>query len=52
VAASHTPYETYAEWAGRSRGAALIYSGRGLMYGLLLDVVGAFHSAASRRDKR
>lgn len=49
-------YETYAERSrrgtGGSRRARLIYSGRELMYSPLLDVVGAFHSAASRRDKR
>lgn len=37
---------------GGSLMAPLIYSGRELMYGPLLDVVGTFHSAASRRDKR
>lgn len=37
---------------GESLMAPLIYSGRELMYGPLLDVVGTFHSAASRRDKR
>lgn len=35
-----------------ARGASLIYSGPELMYGSLLDVVGAFHSAASRRETR
>lgn len=37
---------------GGSLMAPLIYSDRELMYGPLLDVVGTFHSAASRRDKR
>lgn len=44
--------ERVSEGTGGSRRAPLIYSGRELMYGPLLDVVGAFHSAASLAETR